>query len=320
MIDFASITALEIPAGVVTQVEDEAGNVLWAMPSAANPIVLEVEKITSDTYAGSTTYTGENFVLLDIYPKNSNSVVLITYGGVTKVLTFNGTNAQQIYFGTFNGVSDSVETPTNGELIIEGECSAFAIGTFKIYENNKATTNYCSCITNIIEWGSVTEIVDYAFYECSKLPITKLPDGITSIGAKSFYACYGIMLCELPDGVTSIGDNAFEMPTSDLSNIAMIGGTLIFPKTVESIGNYAFRTGVSYGNGYVSYLAGIRMLPENPPIVQLQSFSGERPWEFRMLGAGSSQKMQIIVNKGCSEAYKAAEIWADSAISITEET
>ena len=103
---------------------------LFFAPDNGEPIVLEVEKVTSDTYAGGTTYRGEKFILLDIYPKTSNSVVNVTYGGLTKTLTFIGTSASKVSFGTYGGVSDEVDTPDSGELVIEGDCVAFAESSF----------------------------------------------------------------------------------------------------------------------------------------------------------------------------------------------
>ena len=125
-IDFATLQGLTIPEGVVTQIEKD-GVILWC---ANKPIILEVKKITSDTYAGETRYEGEQFIALDIYPRTSISTVKITYGGLTKTLTFNGTNAQSVYFGTLYGVSDTVSTPASGNLTIEGGCLGFAAGTY----------------------------------------------------------------------------------------------------------------------------------------------------------------------------------------------
>jgi hypothetical protein len=56
--NFATLQGLTIPEGVVTQITDASGRVIWAVQSG-EPIVLEVEKITYDTYAGETTYTDE---------------------------------------------------------------------------------------------------------------------------------------------------------------------------------------------------------------------------------------------------------------------
>ena len=123
--NFATLKGLTIPEGVVTQITDASGRVLWMVQSDSGvPVILEVEKITSDTYAGETTYTAEEFILLDIYPK-TNGTVSVTYGGLTKTITDTSgaeePNAQQVFFGTFNGVSDSVTTPASGTLKISGD-------------------------------------------------------------------------------------------------------------------------------------------------------------------------------------------------------
>ena len=134
MIDFTTLQGLTIPEGVVTEITDAQGRVLWMLPVAGGPVILEVEKITSDTYAGSTTYTGESFVLLNIYPA-TNGTVNVTYGGLTKTITDTSgvasPNAQQVFFGTFNGVADSVETPASGTLTIEGDYRNVTVGTYE---------------------------------------------------------------------------------------------------------------------------------------------------------------------------------------------
>lgn len=255
MIDFSTLQGLTIPEGVVTEIKDASGRVLWML--SGGKVILEVEKITSDTYAGETTYTGEQFILLDIYPKSANSKVDVTYGGLTKTLTFSGTNTQQVYFGTFNGVSDEVGTPASGELTIDGGYKAFAIGTYKTYNSSasKTTTKYCSCITNITDWGGVNYIPNYAFYECTNLALTELPNGITSIGEAAFNSCTNLALTELPNSITSIGGNAFyrctNLALTELPNsITSIGNRVFYgcdalaltelPSGITSIGEYAF--------------------------------------------------------------------------------
>jgi len=210
MIDFSTIQSLVIEEGVVTKVEDDAGNVLWTVQvDDGKPIVLEVAKQTLTTYAGETGYADESFILLDIYPKKSDSVVNITYGNLQKTLAFSGTNAQQVYFGTFNGVADEVETPASGTLTIEGGCGSFACG---VYQSGSKTTNkgYCPCISAVREWGSVGYIAPYAFYSCVTLALTSLPDRITSIGTYAFYNCAGITFASLPDKITSLGAHSFD--------------------------------------------------------------------------------------------------------------
>lgn len=217
------------------------------------PIVLEVEKITNDTYAAETTYEDEQFILLDIYPEAADSVVDVTYGGLTKRLTFSGTNAQQVFFGTFNGVSDEVETPASGTLTIEGECGNFGVGAYDISSKSEG---HCDCITAIKSWGSCrpTSIVEEAFYNCNNLTLTELPKSITRIERSAFWSCRDLALEALPDGVTDIEGFAFHgcdmlsltsLPSKLISigdcafdgNFLRSGMTVVIPASVGNIGN-----------------------------------------------------------------------------------
>ena len=57
--------------------------------------------------------------------------------------------------------------------------------------------------------GSVTNIGNYAFYNCGGLTSVTIPDGVTSIGDSAFSGCGGLTSVTIPDGVTSIGASAF---------------------------------------------------------------------------------------------------------------
>jgi hypothetical protein len=237
MIDFSTLKGLEIPEGVVTQIADASGRVIWVLDSGGK-VILQVEKITSDTYVGETKYTGEEFILLDIYPK-TNGTVSVTYGSLTKTITDTSgaaePNAQQVFFGTFNGVSDSVATPVSGELVIEGGCSGFACGTYKT--GSKATNiGHITCITAVTEWGSITRIPPYALSDgisglqgASKAAISALPEGILSIGKKAFYSCPNVTVGDFPEGLLSIGSDAFYGCTKQQS--------VNLPSSVSSIGD-----------------------------------------------------------------------------------
>ena len=75
-------------------------------------------------------------------------------------------------------------------------------------------------------------IRDAAFYGCTSLALTSLPDGITSIGSAAFYDCTSLALTSLPDGITSIGNNAFLVCTG-LTSLTFMG-------TPSSIGSNTF--------------------------------------------------------------------------------
>lgn len=252
--NFATLQGLSIPEGVVTQIADAAGRVIWSAVTN-KPVILEVEKMTKTTYVGETSYANESFVSLDIYPK-TNGTVNVTYGGLTKTITDTSgaakPNAQQVFFGTFNGVSDSVSTPTSGTVTIEGAYYAVGCGAFG---NQKGGTNYNNCITAVTDFGDATElpihafdncdkitsiaipehitsIPDYAFNDCDALVSITLPNSITTIGEYAFYGCAALSLTSLPNGVTSIGNEAFE----GCSNITLNS----LPSAIKSIGFRAF--------------------------------------------------------------------------------
>ena len=342
MINFATLKGLTIPEGVVTQIADASGRVLWKL-EASKPVILEVEKITSDTYAGETTYTGEQFILLDIYPEKSNSTVNVTYGGFTKTLIFSGTNAKQVFFGTFNGVADEVETPDSGMLTIEGGCSGFACGAYKT--KNKGEDVYYNCITGIVEWGGVTKIPDYCLYNCGNIELSELPSGITNIGAYAFNACTNLRLTELPSGITNIGAYAFNdcphvTPSTLPIGLTSIGNRtfhrgytgyyawkdkydrITIHKNITSIGVNAFTCrdreteNSEYACGYYCNVREIYMESTVPPTLSASAFSG-----YLAPGGTSSSPdtdTTIYVPAGCGEAYRTTEEWTYYADMIVE--
>lgn len=323
---------------------------LFFAPESGN-VVLEVEKVTSDTYANSTTYTGEQFILLNIYPKTGGTVN-VTYGGLTKTITDTSgaaePNAQRVFFGTFNGVSDSVATPSSGELTIDGDFYAFGCSVFQ-NGSKELNTASCACITEVIKWGDVSKIPDYAFYDCSALTNGTIPDGVTSIGSGAFQSCTALTNVTIPDGVTRIGNYAFQSCTA-LTNLVVssgneyyssVGGALfnknksellsysaasghyIIPSSVTIIYQYAFYNATaltdvtipasvtSIGNSAFdkcTALKSITILATTPPTLPTYVFSNCTALE------------EIIVPKGCGDTYKAAENWSTWRTYIVEAT
>lgn len=225
MINFSTLQGLTISEGAVTKIADASGRVLWMLNTGGGPVILEVEKITSDTYAGGTAYTGEQFILLDIYPK-TNGTVTVTYGGLTKTITDTSgaeePNAQQVFFGTFNGVSDSVETPASGTLTIEGDCRSFASGSH--VKTSKNITAYAGCVTEVVDFGEIVEVVDHMFDNCKNLITIKFPDGAETIGAALCTGCVILQSVIFPASVTQIRDNCL-MGCSALTDFTILATT-----------------------------------------------------------------------------------------------
>ena len=88
-----------------------------------------------------------------------------------------------------------------------------------------------SSLRTVIITGG-TSIGEYAFYKCSNLMNTAIPDSVTSIGDSAFYGCSSLTSITIPDSVTSIGDYAF-YGCSSLTNITIGNG-------VASIGSNVF--------------------------------------------------------------------------------
>lgn len=260
-INFTTLQSLTIPEGKVKQITDASGRVIWGRtePVTSDPVILEVEKITSNTYAGETLYENEQFILLNIYPKTANSTIDVTYGGLTKTLTFTGTNGKQVFFGTFNGVSDEVTTPESGVLTIEGDCRGFGQDTYN-QSSNKNALSRCRCIRTVTNWGGITFIPNYAFDASIALDaegyitFAPLPDRLTSIGSYAFYKCSNLTLTSLPNSLTSIGDRAFSYCSR--LNITEI------PDGVTSIGSYAF-SGCD-GITAITIPSGVTFIGESP--------------------------------------------------------
>lgn len=232
-IDFAKLVGLQIPVDsvmkVVTQIEDSAGRVLWE----SDPIfdgTFKVEKITSDTYANQTTYTGEQFILLDVYPK-TNGTVYVTYEGVTKTITDTSgvaePNAQSVFFGTFYGVADEVNTPVRGIVTITGDWRGAGCG---VYAKAKASNATCTCITAVGDLSGVQFIPDYAFGHlsggCAKIKKIEIPSTVMRIGTYAFFGCYALNSLAIPKSVRSLG----HMSCMSQSTITMLSED---PPTLE---------------------------------------------------------------------------------------
>ena len=115
--------------------------------------------------------------------------------------------------------------------------------------------DYRESITSVTISDGVTNVGDFAFYNCQNLVTVSIPDSVTSIGDHAFYQCYKLTTADLSDNVTVIGNHAFywdqKLEFSDLpANITTIGTSafyycekitsLTIPDSVTSIGSSAF--------------------------------------------------------------------------------
>lgn len=275
MIDFATLQGLSIPEGAVTQITDASGRVIWAAESDSDTVVVEVEKSTSNTYIGETKYTDEQFILLDIYPK-TNGTVKVTYGGLTKTITDTSgvaePNAQQVFFGTFGGVSDSVATPASGILTIEGDYNGFAGGAYTTGDAKSTLTAFFLRFKQFIDLGKVTMIPDKAFNNILIVENTfmettnlKIPNATKRIGDSAFATMVNFTNVAISKGVAKIGTNPWASINGRNNFLSVAGGNIsykidnnclveiatkkvisgfadsVIPSYIADIGNNAFR-------------------------------------------------------------------------------
>ena len=133
----------------------------------------------------------------------------------------------------------------------------------------KDVFNGCSNLERVVLPNGISSIGNRFCYGCGKLVELNLPDGLENIGT---YFLYGSGLDEVifPYGLSVINRNALD--SSNVSNV-------VIPKSVTSIGNYAFRNceNLSYIEipnsiesigvffGYYSSLTTIKFCSETPP-------------------------------------------------------
>ena len=121
------------------------------------------------------------------------------------------------------------EFTNEGELIIDG------VGTMDNYtsESDLPWYEYITSIKTITIRGGVTSIGSKAFFGCSNLIVTTLPESITSIGRDAFAGCSKLTSIVLPKKMAEIGDKAFDGCISIVS--------IVIPEGVTSIGCGTFR-------------------------------------------------------------------------------
>ena len=138
----------------------------------------------------------------------------------------------------------------------KGVTSFDEIKFFKNVHSLDAVFNGCNNFVSIIIPDNITDLGEYAFYNCSSLNSVKLPAGITTIGNCTFKGCVNLTSIIIPSGVISIGSYAFG-DCSSLSSIELSSGVITIensafqsctsltnvsiPSSVTSIGSYAFK-------------------------------------------------------------------------------
>ena len=96
---------------------------------------------------------------------------------------------------------------------------------------NKSTVGSVT-IPTMVNGYSVTEVSDYAFFDCKNLTLVTLPSSIKYFGKSALSGCSSLQSIEIPLGISSISESMFSGCKS-LTSVTI-------PESVSSIGAYAF--------------------------------------------------------------------------------
>ena len=248
----SSLTDITIP-GSVTSIGNDAFS--WctsltgitipsSVTSIGNGAFSGCSSLTDITIPSSVTSIGESAFesctdLTNItIPKSVTSIGSNVFDGctaLTEVLLEGGSTLTSENFGE---VANKVVIRWNEDnltwtLTADGTLAISGTGAMKEYGagSSPAAQKKDSVKKVVIEDG-ITNIVDFAFFDCTVLESIEIPGSVTSIGDYAFLNCTGLTSINIPEGVTSIGNYAF-MSCDGLTSITI-------PKSVTSIGGNVF--------------------------------------------------------------------------------
>ena len=138
-----------------------------------------------------------------------------------------------------------------------------------------------------IQTNKLTEIGEYAFYNCDNLEDINIPDGVTRIGNSAFELNFSLRKINIPSSVTYIAENAFACAHLDSIDI---------PAGVTFIGRGAFWK--------CDRLKKVYSRPVIPPVTNAWS-PPHLPFE-----SDATETCTLFIPKGSANAYRASEVFS----------
>lgn len=242
-VDCKNLNQVEIPNSII----DIGYNAFYGCIGLTSiSIPSSVETISSSAFLGCTN--------LEYITLNSNAIVSKTYTSSSNLGQIFGSQVNHYELG--NNIShigdyafckcENLTSITISSGVTSIGTSAFSncpnLKNITLNSNTIVSQTYTSSfnlknifgsqVTHYELGNSITQIGDYAFYECENLTSIDIPEGVTSIGDYAFDYCKGVTSVTIPNSVTSIGRYAFfyssckEFTLPD--NIAYIGGAAFY--------------------------------------------------------------------------------------------
>ena len=172
-------------------------------------------------------------------------------------------------------------------------------------------SRFCTNLPSVTIPGSVTNIGDFAFYQCSILTNATIIYGPTRIGNFAFQFCTNLPSVTIPGSVINIGDYAFADCTS-LTSVYFTGNAPTADTTVFYDDNFNVLT-TYYLPGTIGWSLTFWGYPSSgPPAVRWDSFgpSGEASFGVQSNQFGfnfTGPANLIIVVEACSNL--ASPVW-----------
>ena len=198
------------------------------------------------------------------------------------------------------------------------------IGNMKNWKSSSTLywIKYKRLIEKVIIENGVTNIGDYAFWNCYNLTSIIISNSVRIIGMNAFFGCGSLTSINIPNSVTSIRGDAFsecnrltniEIPNS----VTSIGGYVFsgcdsltsvnIPNSVTSIGEYTFRmckslTEIKVSDDNINYASinGILFNKEKTEIIRY--LSNEKDIEYSIPNSVTS--ISGYAFEGCSNLTK----------------
>lgn len=173
----------------------------------------------------------------------------------------------------------------------------------------------CKSLENINIREGASYIGENAFKGCTNLLSATIGNSVTNIGNNAFYGCSGLTNIILSNSLTTINDSTF-LSCNNLTSITI-------PNSVTKINVSAFNTcrklvDITIGSGVTSISSNAFSLGSNTYGGTVFRFLGITPPTIVSNAFATNDIKQIIVPKGCGDAYKSATNWSNFANYIVE--
>ena len=174
----------------------------------------------------------------------------------------------------------------NGTLHIKGsgEMPNYAFYYDIIAKQTIPWYSYKNSIKTVVINSGVTNIGDYAFYDCSVLKSITIPNSVTSIGNDAFYGCSYLTSITIPDHITCIEHGVF------INCVKLTSVTI--PSEVTNVGYRAFE-----GCSALTEITVKTILP--PAVFNSDSFKNV------------NRSIPVYVPQESLQAYKDAPVWSE---------